>query len=290
MLLHTQLAGLGGERQLYYFNCLRCADYIEQCEDGRLRSHYCNGRLCSICQAIRTAKAISQYLPLILSFADPCSLTLTRRTVTGENLRSTIRQMEVEFRRIRDIARKKYNFDCLRKTEVTYNRESGLYHPHFHIIVDGKDVASFVLEQWLKRHKTSAHRNAQEMESVEAGNTKAIQKLFGYVTKLVTHIEGKSFLVPVECLDVIVSALYNKRALQPYGRLIQAGRETEEVDDADSVAYEAPHASTIGNGILGKWEQDAETWVDQRTGEFLVEPLRGKNVRPQQPIPTTIWD
>lgn len=58
VLLHTQLAGLGGERQLYYFNCLRCADYIEQCEDGRLRSHYCNGRLCSICQAIRTAKAI----------------------------------------------------------------------------------------------------------------------------------------------------------------------------------------------------------------------------------------
>ncbi|MCB0712675.1 MAG: protein rep [Ignavibacteriae bacterium] len=281
--LHVNLAELRNEREQYYRNGIYCAERIEQGVDGRLRTHYCNGRLCPICQAIRTAKGINKYLPAIQSFADPYFLTLTRRTVQGEHLRPTIRQMKGEFSLINDLARKNGKVHGLRKLEVIYNGETGLYHPHFHMILDGEEVASFVLKEWLKRNRFSAHRDAQELQAIEPGDSTGIRKLFGYITKLVTEVEEEKIPVPSEALDVIVAALFNSRTLQPYGSLIQAARDTEKIKATDVEAYETPYGFTIGKWILWEWEQRLATWVDKQTGALLVEPptekIRVKNNR-----------
>ena len=268
--LHVNLAELRNEREQYYRNSIYCTDNIEQDENGRLRTHYCNGRLCPICQAIRTAKAMNKYLTPIQTFHNPYFLTLTRRTVQDEHLRSTIRQMKEEFSLINDLARKQNKLHGLRKLEVTYNGETNEFHPHFHMILDGENVASFILEQWLKRNRSSAHRQGQEIKAIEAGNNEETRILFGYITKLVTVIEENRVPVPSEALDVIVSGIFNGRTLQPYGNLIQAGRNTEIVNGIDREAYESPNASTIGKRILWEWEQDLATWIDRQTGELLV--------------------
>lgn len=280
--LHVNLAELRNEREQYYRNSIYCAERIEQGVDGRLRTHYCNGRLCPICQAIRTAKGINKYLPSIQSFSEPYFLTLTRRTVEGEHLRPTIRQMKEEFSLINDLARKQNKVHGLRKIEVTYNGETGFFHPHFHMILDGEEVASFVLKEWLKRNRFSAHRDAQELRAIEPGDNDETRILFGYITKLVTEVEEEKIPVPSEALDLIVWALFNGRTLQPYGSLIQSKGDTERVD-IDTVAYVSPEASTIGTSIIWGWEQQLATWVNKQTGAFLVEPstekVRVKNNR-----------
>ena len=270
--VHIRLAELCNDREQYYRNCIYCASTLIQEADGRIRTSYCNGRLCPICQAIRTAKAMNKYVPLIETFNDPHFLTLTRTTVQARALPDTVERMCNEFSLSnRTLAKRGIKVHGLRKLEITCNHETGKFHPHFHCIVEGEEVANALLDQWLKRNATTAQRVGQELQRIIAGDPEALRTMFGYVTKLVTPYESGKIPVPAECLDIIVSALFKRRTLQPYGILFGGGNNTEQPIEPEPIAYVSPINSEIHERIFWDWEQDARTWVDRETGEQLFD-------------------
>lgn len=273
--LHIQLAELGNQRAPYYRSTVYCAEYLIQEPDGRICTCYCNGRLCAVCQPIRAAKAQNKYGPCIKMLEDPHFLTLTVRSVKASNLAQMVERMCSEFSLTNKTLKKQgIRIHGLRKLEVTCNPLESLFNPHFHCILEGSDTANAVLEQWLKRNKAIADIQAQDIKQIEADDQAALQRVFGYITKLVTPYEQNNVPVPVEDLDTIVAALYSRRALQPYGFFRESSSkiDCEEVS-SEPIYYSSPHDAYTGSKVYWDWEQDARMWLNRDTGELLVPPF-----------------
>jgi pseudouridine synthase len=87
---------------------------------------------------------------------DPRFVTLTVPNVPAAELRSEIRRMISEFRKIQELRRKQKKplIRGIRKLEVTYNPDLQNFHPHFHFIVEGESAANELIEDWLDRNTT----------------------------------------------------------------------------------------------------------------------------------------
>lgn len=274
---HIRLAELRNEREQYYRNAVYCAETLVQEPDGRIRTTYCNGRLCPVCQAIRTAKAMNKYMPLIEGFTDPHLLTLTRQTVRERELRETVGRMCEEFGlSSRTLAKQKIRLHGLRKLEIACNCESGRFHPHFHCILEGEEIAQGMLAQWLKRHPGTARPEGQELQRITCGDMPALKLLFGYVTKLVTTVENEQVPVPTESLDAVVAALFGRRTLQPYGGLRGNGCNEEGLITPEPFGYVSPFAVHVGERVFWEWEQQARMWIDRQTGALLADNIENE--------------
>lgn len=249
-----------------YDSALYCSSVIQQ-EGNKLTSRFCNQRFCNICNRNRTAKLIKGYAPAIASFLDPRFLTLTIKNVTAEDLRGSIRKMIYDLKKIVDLRRKNKQAPIvgIRKLEVTYNPDSNEYHPHFHLIVDGEQIADEIIEAWIQRNPTASIK-AQDNRKAE--NTK---ELFKYFTKLTskskddTIILKKGKLIRLsyhypEAIDTIFQAIEDTRILQPMGgvKLI-----SEDIDKLETVEVKEIES----NQIL--WIYYKHDWVNMETGELL---------------------
>lgn len=106
------------------------------------QAYFCKDRLCAMCQWRRQLKVTYQMRKTIEKalIEYPKSrflfLTLTVKSVHGEDLRKTLRKMNTAFRNM--IRLKKVKTDLLgfvRSAEVTVNRDTMMYHPHLHILL-----------------------------------------------------------------------------------------------------------------------------------------------------------
>jgi len=197
---------------------------------------------------------------------DPQFVTLSIPTMPAEDLKSSIEAMTNTFIQIKNLfyGRKGFKINGIRKIECTHNKETDLYHPHFHIVLDGKEVGEALIVEWLKRCP-EARRSAQDIRPADANSMK---ELFKYTTKLttknkVTREDDKVVMqINPEALDVIFRALYRKRTFQSMGWVKMV---SEDVDDVDAQIVEDIEEATD----VWKWEQEASDWVNS-TGELLT--------------------
>jgi hypothetical protein len=163
-----------------YIATLKCSHYLNQ-EGKKIITNYCKNRWCAVCNRIRTAKLISGYAPVLKSFKEPYFVTLTKKTVCDTDLRASMDLMGKVWRDImlcRD-NRYKRKIKGIRKAECTI-RPKDQYHYHFHVIIEGKDNAAWLIAEWLKRCPHSDPK-AQDMRVADEGSFK---ELFKYFTKL----------------------------------------------------------------------------------------------------------
>jgi len=248
-----------------YWNTWHCSIVILQ--DGKkLTSTYCNNRWCPICNRIRTAKLIKSYLPELNKMKEPQFVTLTIPNVSGKVLKSTIEGMTKEFIKIKNLfyGRRSFRINGIRKTEVTYNPEANEYHPHFHVILDGRNVGEELINEWLSRYP-DANRGAQDIRDADENS---MLELFKYATKLttknrITKEEDKTVIeVNPKALDTIYQALYKKRTFQSMGWVKQVSEDIDEVD--------AQIVEDVDEDVeVWKWEQEASDWVSG-AGELLT--------------------
>ena len=125
----------------------------------------------------------------------------------------------------------------LKKAECTV-RPNNYYHYHYHVIIDGKENAEFLVKRWLELIP-EAEPQSQDCRIADSGS---FIELFKYFTKLVTKkASGKRVIVEYTRLDVIFTALRGKRTFQAFGGLKPINEEMEEeltaniLIDADSV-------------------------------------------------------
>jgi len=197
---------------------------------------------------------------------EPQFVTLTIVSIKGKDLQSAIEGMTKEIIRIKDLFknRRSFRINGIRKIEVTYNPVTDEYHPHFHIVLDGRNVGKELINEWLSRY-TDANRGAQDIRDADENS---MLELFKYTTKLTTKNgiikEGDKTVIEVnpEALDTIYRALYKKRTFQSMGWVKQVSEDIDEVD--------AQIVEDVDEDVeVWKWEQEASDWVSG-AGELLT--------------------
>ncbi len=262
--LAIALCGLHTPMEKYYRNAIYCNHSLNQ-SGKTLTGKYCGTRICNTCNRIRMAKLINGYEPVLKLYSGLHFVTLTIPNVSGDDLRGELDLMYANFRKITDTLRKKkIKYAGLRKTEVTYNTKKKDFHPHIHLIVEGKEVADMILKMWLKLNPL-ANRKAQDIRPADDGSLK---ELFKYTAKVVSKINGKQVII-IEAVDTIMRALYKRRIIQPFGKLTKYIEEEIEEEDLKSDNYNIPEYETM------VWSWRGEDWVNEY-GELLTGYVPGE--------------
>ena len=128
-----------------------CADtlFFQRREGGELRlrnAHFCRARLCPVCQWRRSLKCFGQVSLVVSSMQAQRSaaglqpwrwllITLTVRNCSGCDLSATLDLLQSGWGRMSRRRRwQRAVRGSFRAIEITFNRSSGTYHPHMHIL------------------------------------------------------------------------------------------------------------------------------------------------------------
>ena len=241
-----------------YKSSLACTKTLVQVEN-EFKSLYCGSRWCPVCGAIRTAKMIEGYLPVIQKeFKDPRSVTVSVPNPFGWELRSVTKEMSKTVREITDWFRKTHHIKlkAVKKIECTHNEEKGTYHPHMSFIMEGKKVADMFINEWLIRFP-DASRSGQYHKKADR---KSIKELFKYTVKLVADSE-----IEVKALDVIFCSLFGMRTIQPIGIKKIVPDENEVMEDLIAQKIDIKPDSALWD-----WVQSLSDWFNRMSGEGLT--------------------
>jgi hypothetical protein len=268
------LANLKSPLEKSYWNTWHCCHNLEH-YDGKITGKYCKNRWCLVCNRIKTATSIKKYSDIIASWGeDSYFVTLTIVSPSGNALESTIDSMAANFIKIKDVINKRRHlkFIGLRKIECTYNPVADTYHPHYHCVIKGKEQADLLVNEWLKRYPTSIRSYSP---SIRIYNSSEME-LFKYFTKIVTNKKSGLAQQPeefrrkiyVNALDIIFSAMRNKRVYQSFGFT------AKNVNERDEEVIEIAEKLPIGTYT---WVAAAHDWIDLATGDCLTgyEPSEG---------------
>ena len=225
LILHTQYIEKDEKFRKYFSSAFYCSHVLTQ-ENKRVKTKYCNTRVCNQCNRIRTAKLINGYISQ-LSGKKLFFVTLTIPNVNKSDLKTSISKMIKDCSNIIRVIRerKKININGIRKIEVTYNKNTNEYHPHIHLLVDV--CPELIVQEWLKRNKFSK----PIAQDIREANQNSLNELFKYTTKIAVTKntkESNKIKLEVEALYNIVKALDKKRAFQPFGNIKKVTEDIKE--------------------------------------------------------------
>lgn len=261
-----------------YKNSIHCASVLLPSERG-LTSRYCKNRWCPTCQSIRIATLINGYASQLNEMEDPYFVTLTAETVPIDRLEWRIKQFSKVWSLISKQAYwRKHKPNGIRKAECTL-RPNGMYHYHYHIIIDGREHAEWVIFQWLKRHKDS-DRKAQDMKPVKRGE---YIELFKYFTKLISSDKeaGKERrYIDFVRLNDIFETLKGTRVYQSFGKIKPIKEDIVDEELVSEVSSEdymqfwrwmtgVGYVSDDGEILAGDYE--LPRWVEELCGSLPKE-------------------
>lgn len=264
----VRLAELRTPLEKSYRNSVYCAGQLVQDGTGKLTGKYCGARWCLVCCRGRTARAIHSYMPVLTQWKDSHFVTLTLPNVPGEALSETIGEMLSAIKAIGRAVKRtdRLPFHALRKLECTVNPQRMDFHPHFHLVVEGRESAEAVRRRWLQRYPRASPK-AQDIRQCNEGSLK---EMFKYFTKLVvTRGEGtapRSF-APIPALDVVFRAMKGRRVFQPMG--FRVARQSQNESEEIGAFGDTPSPVRHGEAIMWEWAQDLHDWIDFETGEAL---------------------
>jgi len=247
-----------------YYHALGCCDTLMQA-DGKLKTKYCKTRICVICGAIRTAKAIDAYLPIIKGWK-AFLVTLTLPNVKEPVLRQTVDEVLNKFRNCLRAVKGKLLFKGVRKLEITYNPERDDYHVHLHCIIDGKAQAQMLREEWMKRNPEASH----VAQDVRKCDKKTLKEVFKYSMKILASDKEDGNQDPhlyPHAVDAIVKALHRRRTYQNFGFNLP---KSFDEDDFDGQALASPDGN-FETVAAWTWIHEVHNWVNKATGELLSE-------------------
>lgn len=239
-----------------YRGTLSCSSVLQQ-NGKKLTTVYCKNRWCAVCNRIRTAKLINGYSKQLEAFEEPYFVTLTKKTVKEAYLDDSIALMGKVWRSIMLTweNKKKRKIKGIRKSECTI-RPNGYYHYHFHIILDGKSNAEWLVKEWLRLCPDSDPL-AQDLRPADNGSFK---ELFKYFTKLTVKDGSNVVLFPYLRMDVIFTAMYQKMVFQSFGGLKMLSEDIEDINAQEYAFLEECEK-------VWKWYES--DWIDQ-WGECLT--------------------
>lgn len=248
------------------------------------KAQFCKARLCPVCQwrrATENAKQLEQIVEAhwfgaeawgpdgIAARVEPSPkdralfVTFTAKSVAGEDLPAEIDRFYTAFDRIRRTKRfKGFVTSWFRSLEVTHNPDTGLYHPHFHVLLmvkpDYFSNPSYYLDQRAGKREWSKWWGwALDVDYVPIVDVRiltgsqggrmneAVRKSMRELTKYCTKPEGftvkrgDDFSVSPAVLKALHESLKGRRLFGWGGKFKEARKVLQlqdvESDDADLV-------------------------------------------------------
>lgn len=250
-----------------YWSSYYCCHELVVNESGNIVGKYCKARWCLTCNRIRTALIILGYGPQLRNLQDLQFMTLTAITCTKEELPIRI----ALYQKIWAAILHRNRNDCqrghgrvligLRKCECT-GRPDGMYHYHFHLLIEGVKNAEWVLAEWKKRIVAVGLKVSDSAQDIRPADEDSLMELAKYSTKIATKQKGKDdYLATAEQLDWIFQCLRGRRTYQPFGGLSAV---EEEFEDDALIGQALPDGF---EGWVWKWLNS--DWVSEY-GELLT--------------------
>ena len=252
----------------------RCGNKLTR-SGNKVFMKYCKNRFCTVCLSIRKALMINLYHPTLFKWKEPYFVTLTVKAQPYKNLKKWIGEgMLRGFRRITSRNRKRaqrgkgIKLVGIRSLESNFNPIKRTYNPHFHVIVQSRQMAELLLAEWLDLW-TSKHANKQAQKMTPIRNKEiAMKELIKYGSKIFTEpdISKKSKLKKND-RTIYVAALHKIFLAMKDHRLF------------DRFGFDLPDASKIKKGATvnifqeyDRWQFDVKTadWKNEETGERLT--------------------
>lgn len=194
-----------------YCNCGAGCTVHWHPELGQLktRAYYCHDRHCQPCGKAR-AQLIANNLEAHLKTGRYLHVTLTLKS-TSEPLAKEIKRLYTAFRKLRGRKQwKKWTDGGAAFFEVTWNSDTGEFHPHLHVLLNGAFIPHAALSSlWLKITGDSNHVFIRQVTSARD----ACQEVAKYASK---PIHG-SILQNQNALDEMMLATKSLRLCTTFG-------------------------------------------------------------------------
>ena len=260
-----------------YWNTFYCQNKVYTA-DGRLYGKYCKNRFCTLCASIRKAEIINRYLPTIQLWDDPYFVTLTIKAQPLRNLNKFMKGMIIAFNKITDKYRKRsqrgkgIKFVGIKSLECNFNPTKKTYNPHFHLVVQTKEMATILIDEWLKIWtRKYTFLGAQDLRRV-GDREKILIEIIKYGSKIFTEPDLNKKMKAKEKHDIYAAALNNIFASMKGLRIFERFGFDLPILERNSKCY------IIKN--FDKWEFDNKIfdWINFETGEILTQYTPSSNL------------
>lgn len=245
------------------WNLYHCQNVITTSK-GRLYSKYCKNRNCQTCQDIRRAEIINNYLPIIKGWRQPHLITLTVQSCEAHKLEDMIKEMFEVFRKIKNKHRKRcsrgkgYEFRGVKSIECGFNVESETYNPHFHLIVENKQIGEALINDWLEMWTTNyTDRISQDIRGIKNTDKDKADTL-KYICKSNIDMQEIGTKTYISALSNISDAFKGKRVFERFGFNVPKTKVRGKREDV-----------ILGNYKKWKFNFGIVDWVDEETGEIM---------------------
>ena len=230
--------------------------------DKRLiKAYFCKDRMCPSCQKRRSLVVFHQVKDVCLSLQSEFKstryllLTLTVPNVTADDLPNEINKMNKAWASLsRKVEFKKAIWGWFKALEITHNKKTNTYHPHFHVLLavpekyfKGQNYIkqSRWLELWqvamkndyitqvdVRRVKPNPKRSGSTIEAAAAEVGKYATKPSDYIKK----VSPDYYVADEKIVSELADILKRKRLIAFGGRLKEHYQKLKLTDaDLDSV-------------------------------------------------------
>lgn len=253
-----------------FWNIFHCQRKITTV-NGLIFGKYCGNRGCTVCMSIRKAQIINSYYPIISTWKKPYFVTLTVKSCSAKRLPDMMDAMVRGFQLIQDRQRKRHErgkglkLVGVRTLESNFNPKRKTYNPHFHLIVESKEMAELIIAEWLKQWTPKfAGRQAQDIRPVKDLHKNLIE-LIKYGSKVFTDPTVEKYKHRKGNTKVYSKAMYN------IFRAMKGHRIFERFGFNNPTPKEAPTgAKAVIDFELWTHNLKLRDWVNNDTGETLT--------------------
>lgn len=236
-----------------------------------LNAHLCRDRLCPTCQYLLSVKRYNQMIKTIAAIEDIANydwrfITLTIRNCAPKDLYSTLKEMLAAWDKVckrRTIKRRLKGWG--RSLEITYNKNTGTFHPHIHFLAAfDKELAPSLQEvsTWWQEALQLDYTPICDIEipysDKSDGVSSAVVEAFKYCTKSKEVAE-----MPLSSFAELTRAIKGVRLLA-FGGIVRKARQRIGIIENDIADQEVIDTDVCcGNKMelsVAKWSFDTETY------------------------------
>ena len=239
----------------YYDRVKNCGTLVDFNSSRKLvNANFCKNRLCPMCNWRRSMKLgmnVSKIVEHLENDYRFIFLTLTVPNVKADKLNDTISNLQKGFGKlIKDNVNIRKSFKgYFRSLEITFNKKTHTYHPHFHVIVAVKPdyfdksneyyvTRDYLLEKWRIAMNDNSINQVwiQVCRDKNTGSTtinmkSAIVEVAKYTVKSNDYL-FKSYKLTDEVVSTLSTVLSNRR-LVTMGGIFRKTAKLLELDDAE---------------------------------------------------------
>lgn len=218
-----------------------CANHFVFADGNILEAMYCQLRLCPVCSWRRADKTFHNIFYIIsqpeFKDLDFIFITLTVRNCSAADLPATLEMMKKGWKKLvlneREPFRKSFE-GTFRALEITVNKETGEYHPHYHVLAAvkkgyfRKSNPNYISQEnliklWQKVCKLD-YEPSVDIRRVKNATYKAVAEVAKYSVKATDYIKDEEI---VKTLDKVLF----KRRLLAYGGIFQTVRKRLKLEE-----------------------------------------------------------